>query len=106
MNKFLKIFGVALIVLGSVVSCFTSIAIASYAGVAVAALGLALTITGVWKEATTKGWKEIVTIACFALGGFLCGFAGISESVMSQLILTIAGLVSLIVGLFVTFNKS
>lgn len=39
MNKFLKIFGVALIVLGSVVSCFTSIAVASYAGVAVAALG-------------------------------------------------------------------
>lgn len=106
MNKFLKIFGVVLIVLGSVLACFTTITIASYASIAVAALGLALTITAVLKDTEKKGWKEIVAIICFALGGFLCGFAGISESAVSQIILTISGLVSLVVGLFVTFKES
>lgn len=106
MNKFLKILGVILVVAGSILACFTSIAVASYVSIAVAALGLALTITSVWKEAEKATWKEVVAIVCFALGGLLCGFVGFTESVVSQLIITIGGVISLILGMFMTFKKS
>lgn len=105
MNKFFKIFGVILIVVGAILASFTSVAIASYSGIAVSALGLALTIIGVWKNAEKKGWKEVVTIICFALGGFLCGFAGITENTMSQLILAISGVAVLIISLLTALKK-
>lgn len=99
MNKFFKILGLILIIAGSALASFTSIAIASYSGIAVAALGLAMSIVATWKGAEKKTWKEVVAIICFAVGGLLCGFAGLSEGILTQVISAVAGLVVLIIGI-------
>ena len=106
MNKFFKILGLILIIVGSAMASFTSIAVTQYAGIAVAALGLATAIVGVWKDAPKKTWKEVVTIICFALGGLLCGFAGLTEGIVTQVIMAVSGLVVLIVGIITSIVSS
>lgn len=103
--KFLKIAGIALLVVGSVAANFTDVLIASYVSVAVAALGLALTIVGVWKESEKKSWKEILSLILFAVGGFLCGFSGFTEGTVTQIITAVFGAVALITGLITAFIK-
>lgn len=103
MNKFFKILGLILIIAGSVLASFTSVAITQYSGIAVSALGLAVTIISVWKGAEKKTWKEIVAIVCFAVGGLLCGFAGLTDTVMTQIITAVGGLVVLIIGIISSF---
>jgi len=105
MKNIFKILGLVLIIGGSALCYFTTIPIADGIGIAVAALGLALTIVGVLKKTEKKTWKEFVAIVCFALGGFLCGFAGFSEEIVTQVITAIFGVVALIAGLIVSFIK-
>lgn len=106
MKNFFKILGVILIIAGSILAAFTEIPVAEYSGIAVAALGLALAIVSVWTSSSKKTWKEAVAIIAFAVGGLLCGFSQMSADTVSQLILAVFGVVSLIVGIIVTLVKS
>lgn len=106
MKNIFKILGLVLIIGGSALCYFTTIPVADYIGIAVAALGLALTIVGVLKKTEKKTWKEFVAIVCFALGGLLCGFAGFSEEIVTQVISAVFGVVALIAGLIVSFLKT
>lgn len=106
MKNFFKILGVILIIAGSILAAFTKIPVAEYSGIAVAALGLALAIVSVWTSSSKKTWKEAVAIIAFAVGGLLCGFSQMSADTVSQLILAVFGVVSLIVGIIVTLVKS
>ena len=46
-----------------------------------------------------------MAIVCFAVGGFLCGFAGFTDALVTQIITAVFGLVALIAGLIITFIK-
>lgn len=105
MKNIFKIFGLVLIIAGSALAYFTAVPIVEYTGIAVAALGLALAIVGVLNKIEKKTWKEYVAIVCFAVGGLLCGFAGFSEDIVTQVITAIFGVVALIAGLIVSFIK-
>lgn len=102
MKNVLKIIGILCIVIGSGIAAFSGIAVADYIGIAIAGLGLALAIIGAWNKAEKKTWKEIVSIILFAVGGFMCGFAGLSDTILTQVITGVFGIVSLIIGLIVT----
>ena len=52
--KFVKIAGIVLLIAGSALSVFTSIPIADYIGIGMAALGLAGLIVGTYKKAEKK----------------------------------------------------
>lgn len=106
MKNIFKILGLVLIIGGSALAYFTAIPIAQYSGIAVAALGLALTIIGVLNKTEKVTWKEIVAIICFAVGGFLFGFAGFSEAILTQVITAVFGVVALVAGLIVSFVKA
>lgn len=106
MKNVFKILGLVLIVAGSALAYFTTVPIAEYSGIAVAALGLALSIVGVLNKTEKKTWKEYVAIACFAVGGLLCGFAGFSDAIVTQVITAVFGVVALIAGLIVSFIKA
>lgn len=106
MKNAVKIIGIILLVAGSVVSAFTDIAIADYISIAVAALGLALLIVATFNKSEKKTWKEIVAVILFAAGGLLCGFAGLVESTVTQVITLVAGAVALIIGLIATFKPT
>ena len=103
MKNILKIIGIVLLVVGSALSVFTTIPIADYIGIGLAALGLAALIVGTYKKAEKKGWKEIATIVLFAIAGFLFGFIGLSGDVMSQLAMAIVGVITLILGIISAF---
>lgn len=101
--KFVKIAGIVLLIAGSALSVFTSIPIADYIGIGMAALGLAGLIVGTYKKAEKKGWKEIATIVLFAAAGLCFGFVGLSGDIMSQLAMAIVGVIVLILGLISAF---
>ena len=105
MKNIFKILGLVLIIAGSALAYFTTVPIAEYSGIAVAALGLALAIVGVLNKTEKKTWKEYVAVICFAVGGLFCGFAGFSEALMTQVITAVFGVVALIAGLIVSFVK-
>ena len=105
MKSFAKILGIVCLIGGSALAAFTAIPIADYIGIGVAALGLALLIGSTWKKAEKKTWKEIVAIILFAVAGFLCGFAGIADTVFTQVATAIFGIVSLVAGLIVSAIK-
>jgi len=105
MKNVFKIIGLVLIIGGASLCYFTTVPIADGIGIAVSALGLALTIVGVLKKTEKKTWKEFVAIACFAVGGLLCGFAGFSEAIVTQVITAVFGVVALIAGLIVSLIK-
>lgn len=105
MKNFMKILGVVLLIIGSVLAAFTKVPAAEYTGIAIAALGLATSIVAVWKSSEEKSWKEIVAIVCFAVGGLLCGFSQMTEQVITQLITTIVGVVLLVVGIITSIIK-
>lgn len=103
MKNIVKIIGIVLLIAGSALSVFTTIPIADYIGIGLAALGLAALIVGTYNKAEKKGWKEIATIALFAVSGFCFGFVGLSGDVMSQLAMAIVGVITLIIGLISVF---
>lgn len=105
MKNIFKILGLVLIIAGSALCYFTTIPVADGIGIALSALGLALEIIGVLKKTEKKTWKEFVAIVCFAVGGFLCGFAGFTDALVTQIITAVFGLVALIAGLIITFIK-
>lgn len=102
-DNIVKIIGIVLLVAGSALSVFTSIPIADYVGIGLAALGLAALIFGTYKKAEKKGWKEIVTIIAFAVSGFLFGIVGLSGDIYSQVAMAVVGVVTLILGLITAF---
>lgn len=106
MKNFVKILGVILLVAGSVLGCFSTIAVADYIAIAVDACGLALLIGSTLKKAEKKTWKEYLCIVLFAIAGFCCGFAGIADTVIAQLSTAIAAVVALITGLIVSSIKA
>ena len=105
MKNVFKILGLVLIIAGSALCYFSTVPVADGTGIAIAALGLALTIVGTLKKTEKKTWKEYVAIACFAIGGLLCGFAGFSEAIVTQVITAVFGVVALIAGLIVSLIK-
>ena len=105
MKNFVKILGIVLLIAGSAVSVFSSIALVDYIGIAVDALGLALLIVGTLKKAEKKAWKEILAVILFAIAGFCCGIAGIAEGTVTQLATAIAGVLALIIGLVFVVKK-
>ena len=106
MKNIFKILGLVLIIAGSALAYFTTIPVAEYTGIAVAALGLALAIVGVLKKTEKVTWKEYVAIVLFAVGGLLCGFAGFTEALVTQVITAVFGVVALIAGLIVSLVKA
>lgn len=104
MKNFFKILGLVLIIAGSTLCYFSTVPVADGIGIAVAALGLALTIVGVMKKTEKKTWKEYLAVICFAVGGLLCGFAGFSEAIVTQVISAVFGVVALIAGLIISLK--
>ena len=104
MNKIFKIIGIILVIAGSAIIAFTKIPVADAVGIAIAALGLATTIVATWKKSESKTWKEGLSIALLVAGAFLLGFAGFSETVVTELITAIVGVVVLIVGLITSLT--
>lgn len=104
MKNFFKILGLVLIIAGSALCYFSTVSVADGIGIAVAALGLALTIVGVMKKTEKKTWKEYLAVICFAVGGLLCGFAGFSEAIVTQVISAVFGVVALIAGLIISLK--
>ena len=104
MKNFFKILGLVLIIAGSALCYFSTVPVADGIGIAVTALGLALTIVGVLKKTEKKTWKEYVAIICFAVGGLLCGFVGYSEAIVTQVITAVFGVVALIAGLLISLK--
>lgn len=105
MKNFFKIMGIILIIAGSCLSVFTDVTTAEYVGIAMDALGLALAIIATWSKSEKKDWKVIVSVVTFAVGGFLCGIAGFADSNVSQIIMAVVGVVSLIAGLLTNLIK-
>jgi hypothetical membrane protein len=103
MKNFFRIFGVIVLVIGAVLVNFTSIPLVQYLGIFGEALGLTLTVIGVWKKADKKTWKEAVAIICFILAAVGLGIAGVSKDVAVELATAIAGIVAMIIALFVSF---
>lgn len=104
-NKILTIIGAALVVAGAVVAAFTDVAVAEYASIAVAFVGAAVTCVSVYKKSEKKDWKVIVSIIAIAAGALLLGFSGISSSVVTEIVTAVAGIVALILGLFVALKS-
>lgn len=102
MKNVAKIFGLMLLIFGSVLSVFTDVPVADYTGIALDAVGLAVLIFTTWGKSEEKSWKVAVSIAAFTVGGFLCGIVGFAENTISQIILAITGIVVLILGLITT----
>lgn len=101
MNKIFKIIGIVLVVAGACIGAFSGIAVADYIGIAVAMIGAAMAIVSTFRQAEKKDWKTIASIACVAVGAFLCGLAGLSDTVVTQIITAVIGVVSLIVGIII-----
>lgn len=99
MKNFLKIIGIVLLVAGSSVAVFSTIPMADYLGIAADAFGFALLVGATLKKAEKKTWKEYLGVILFAVAGLCCGFAGLAESTMSQIVSLVSGLIALILGL-------
>lgn len=92
--------GLAALVIGSALACFTDI-VNDIPALAVAAFGLGAIIVSTWNKSEKKDWKVIVSIVCVAIGGFCCAFAALSQEVMVQVVTAVIALVSLIVGILI-----
>lgn len=94
------IIGVLIVIVSTVLAAFTDIAndIPSLIGTA---FGLGMEIIAVWKKSSQKTWLVIAAIVCAVIGGICCAFAGLSEATVTSLIIAIAGVVSLLISIFV-----
>ena len=106
MKNFIKILGIILLVAGSIVSVFAAVPLADGIAIGVAALGLALLIVSTLKKIEKKTWKDYLAIILFAVAGLLFGFAGLTDTIFTQIVTTVVGLVALIIGLITTKSKS
>lgn len=92
--------GIALLVVGSVLSCFTDI-YNDIPALAIAAFGLGTIVMTVWNKSEVKGPKVIASIVCITIAGFCCAVAGLAQETMTSLIAAIVAVVLLIVGILV-----
>lgn len=99
MNKSLKIIFIFLVVAGACLAAFTDVAIAEYAGIAIAFVGAALACVTTYNKSEKKDWKVIVSIILIALGTFMLGFAGVAGDAISKIIAAVGGVMLLIFGL-------
>lgn len=106
-KKMVLIIGVALVCLGVVIAQFSAVSIAEASGFAVAVLGAAVMADTILAKAEDKNKvKTIASIVAIAIGAALLGFAGISESTLTELIAGVSGLVILILGIIASGLKS
>src|SRR5574344_1320629 len=93
MKKYFVWIGIALVVIGAALSYFTTVAAAEWIALAVGAVGLGLTSTGVVEKSTTKDWKLYTTIAMIVCGGVMLGVAGVTTETVTKVISRVVSLV-------------
>lgn len=103
-NKIMVIIGLVLVVGGAVFSAFSDVPVAEFIGLAVAAAGTGLACVGVYQKSEKKDWKVIVAMVLIVAGAFLLGLAGISTSLVTELLTAVFGIIALIVGIITAIN--
>lgn len=98
-SKIVLIIGVAIIIASTILAAFTDVAndIPALIGTA---FGLGLEIMAVWKKSEKKNGLVLAAIICAVIGGLCCAFAGLSEATVTSLVIAVAGLVALLVSIF------
>lgn len=96
-NKIFLIIGIALLVIGSGLACFTDI-YSDIPALAVAAFGLGVLVVTIWNKSEVKGPKVIVSITCITISGFFCAIAGLAQDTMTNIIAAVIALVLLLIG--------
>ncbi len=100
MKKGWKYFFIGLIVVGAIVSYFSTIPLVDYLSFTVS-LGSAGVLCGdTLKKAEKKTWKEYLTLCCLGLGAFGAGFCGVAPDTTSQIVSLIVSAILLIAGIF------
>lgn len=97
--------GIGLLVVGTVVACFTDI-LNDIPALAVAAFGLGSIIVSVWNKSEKKDWVTILAIVCVSVGAFCCAFVGLAQDTMTKVIAAVSALVMLLIGILTPVIKS
>ena len=90
--------GIGLLVVGTVVACFTNI-LNDIPALAVAAFGLGSIIVSVWNKSEKKDWVTILAIVFVSVGAFCCAFVGLAQDTMTKVIAAVSALVMLLIGI-------
>ena len=104
MKKYFVWIGIALVVIGAALSYFTTIAVADWIALAVGAVGLGLTITGVVEKATSKDWRLYTTVAMIVCGGIMLGVAGVTTETVTKVVSLVVSLVLIVMSVISAVN--
>lgn len=101
MSRIFKIVGIILVVVGAAIAAFTDVGLADFIGIGVAATGLAVTCVATYKKSKSKDWKLVLSIVLIVIGSFGMILGGLADNLVTEIIASVFGLVSLIVGMVV-----
>ena len=110
-KNWLTVIGILFIVVGVVISYFTKWELSDLLGFASTMFGAGLATANLWdkRDKTAKTWLCVLSLVLVGLGVFIVGFGGvIAESMMTTIISSVFGFVTVIAGLIVSAaaNKS
>ena len=100
--KYGKYACIFLIVVGAVVSYFSTIPLVDYLALCVSMGSAGVLCADTLKRATKKSWKEYLAVVCIGIGSFGAGFCGVAPDTSSQIISLVVSAILLIAGVFLT----
>lgn len=98
--KYGKYVCIALIVIGAVVSYFSTIPLVDYISWCVSMASAGVLCASTFGKAVQKTWKEYVAVICIGIGSFGAGFCGVAPDTVSQIISLVVSALLLIAGVF------
>lgn len=109
-KNWLTVIGILFIVIGTVISYFAKWELSNITGFAVTMFGAGLATANLWnkRSAESKTLYSVLSLVLVGAGAFVIGFAGIiAESMVTTIITSVFGFVTIIAGLIVSaINKT
>lgn len=93
--------GIALIVIGTIVSYFANFKLADTSAFAVVMFGAGISCAGIWtkREKGSRTWAQVISLALLGIGAFVLGCAGFAENTMTTIISSVFGVIAIIASL-------
>lgn len=103
-KKIFRIAGIIAFFVGCLFCYVFKFNASDYIGIGLEAIGFALTILSVYNKSEKNG-RVVTAIICFAVGGLLFGFSGVTQNTASELAVAILGLIGIIAGILLFIKK-
>lgn len=93
---------IVLIVIGAIVSYFSTIPLVDYLSLCVSMGSAGVLCADILKKSVTKTWREYLATVCIGIGSFGAGFCGVAPDTSSQIISLVVSALLLIAGVFLS----